>query len=80
VPQEPVRRLYFEMLDTAAARGVERRPMETPLELTPRINRTISGPIPADITHLFDDVRYGAHPPSEEDLRRLRDAWDKLPK
>ena len=77
---EPARRLYFEMLDTAAARGVERRPMETPLELVPRINRTISGSTPGEITRLFDDVRYGALPPSDEELRRLREAWEQLPK
>ena len=77
---EPVRRLYFEMLDTAASRGVERRPMETPLELVPRINRTISGPVPSEITRVFDDARYGALLPSEEELRRLRDDWDRLPK
>ncbi len=77
---EPARRLYFEMLDAAAARGVERRPMETPLELVPRINRTISGDTPAEITRLFDDTRYGALTPSEEDLRRLREDWERLPK
>jgi hypothetical protein len=77
---EPARRLYFEMLDTAAARGVERRPMETPLELVPRINRTIGGDVPAEITRVFDDVRYGSLAPSEEELRRLRDEWEQLPK
>ena len=77
---EPARRLYFEMLDTAAARGVERRPMETPLELVPRIGRAISGEVPAEITRVFDDVRYGSVTPSEEELRRLRDEWEQLPK
>jgi hypothetical protein len=75
---DPARRLYFEMLDTAAARGVERRPMETPLELVPRINRTISGPVPSEITRVFDDVRYGALAPSEEEVRRLREEWEGL--
>jgi hypothetical protein len=77
---DPVRRLYFEMLDTAAARGVERRPMETPLELVPRISRTISGPVPAEITRVFDDARYGSVSPPEEELRRLREQWEGLPK
>ena len=77
---EPVRRLYFEMLDAAADRGVERRPMETPLELVPRINRTISGPVPVEITRVFDDARYGAIAPPEAELQRLREAWDSLPK
>jgi uncharacterized protein DUF4129 len=77
---EPVRRLYFEMLDAAADRGVERRPMETPLELAPRLTRTFNAPAPAEITRVFDDVRYGAIPPSEEEVRRLRDEWERLEK
>ena len=54
--------------------------METPLELVPRINRTIGGDMPGEITRVFDDARYGALPPSEEELRRLRDEWERLPK
>jgi hypothetical protein len=54
--------------------------METPLELAPRISRTISGPVPGEITRVFDDARYGAVLPPAEDLRRLRDEWDRLPK
>jgi hypothetical protein len=77
---EPVRRLYFEMLDVAAARGVERRPMETPLELVPRINRTISGPTPSEITRMFDDTRYGDVSPAEDEVQRLREDWERLPK
>lgn len=77
---EPVRRLYFEMLDVAAARGIERRPMETPLELVPRINRTIGGPVPSEITRAFDDVRYGAIPPPPDEIQRLREEWERLPK
>ena len=77
---EPARRLYFEMLDVAAARGVERRPMETPLELVPRLNRAISGEVPSEITRVFDDARYGDLAPAEEELRRLRDEWERLPK
>ena len=75
---DAARRLYFEMLDTASGRGVERRPMETPLELVPRINRTIGGPVPAEITRVFDDVRYGALEPPEEELRRLREQWEGM--
>lgn len=77
---EPVRRLYFEMLDVAAERGVERRPMETPLELVPRINRTIGGPVPAEITHAFEDARYGGLAPTEDEVRRLREEWERIPK
>jgi hypothetical protein len=77
---DPARRLYFEMLDAAAARGVERRPMETPLEVSPRISRTFGGDMPPRITSLFDDVRYGAIAVDEAAVRSLRDEWDRLPK
>ena len=77
---DPARKLYFEMLDAAAARGVERRPMETPLEVSPRIARTFGGETPPRITAVFDDVRYGAMPVDEDHLRSLRDEWDRLPK
>ena len=68
------------MLDAAASRGVERRPMETPLEVSPRIARTFGGETPPRITALFDDVRYGAMPVDADHLRSLRDEWDRLPK
>ena len=77
---DPARRLYFEMLDAAAARGVERRPMETPLELSPRIARTFGGDTPLRITSLFDDVRYGSLAADESEVRRLREDWERLPK
>jgi hypothetical protein len=77
---DPARRLYFEMLDAAAARGVERRPMETPLELSPRIARTFGGETPPRITSLFDDVRYGSVRANEDEVRRLRDEWERVPK
>ena len=62
---EPVRRLYFDMLAAGEARGVERKPVETPLELSPRLETTFAAATPREITGLFDDVRYGAHEPSE---------------
>jgi hypothetical protein len=75
---EPVRRLYFEMLSAGEARGVERRPVDTPLELSPRLETTFASATPGEITGLFDDVRYGAHEASEADVRRLRDDWERL--
>jgi hypothetical protein len=77
---EPVRRLYFDMLAAAAKRGVERRPMETPLELAPRLGRTFGPQLPDQITRVFDDVRYGAQPPPQAEVQRLRTDWDNLPK
>jgi hypothetical protein len=75
---EPVRRLYFEMLAAGEARGVARRPVETPLEISPRLQTTFASATPAEITGLFDDVRYGAHDASADDVRRLREEWQRM--
>jgi hypothetical protein len=75
---EPVRRLYFEMLAAAEARGVERRPTETPLDLAPRLQSTFRSETPGEITGLFDDVRYGAVEADEAEVRRLRTQWEGL--
>ncbi|HEX5370631.1 MAG TPA: DUF4129 domain-containing protein [Dehalococcoidia bacterium] len=77
---EPVRRLYFDMLQAGVNRGVERRPMETPLELAPRLGRTFGPQLPNQITQIFDDVRYGSRSPTEADVQQLRGDWDALPK
>jgi hypothetical protein len=75
---EPVRRLYFDMLTKAEARGVQRSPTETPLDLAPRLQSTFRSEAPVEITTLFDDVRYGALPADEEEVRRLRAQFEGL--
>ena len=75
---DPVRRLYFEMLAAAARRGVERRPPETPLEVSPRLERAFAAPAPMEITDLFDEVRYGGRRPDPERVARLREEWEQL--
>ncbi len=75
---EPARRLYFEMLAAAEARGVERRPTETPLDLSPRLQTTFRSETPGEITALFDDVRYGGMDAEEEEVRRLRAEFEGL--
>jgi hypothetical protein len=75
---EPVRRLYFEMLSVAEERGVQRRPVDTPLDLAPRLASTFHSETPREITGLFDDVRYGALEADEEEVRRLRTQWEGL--
>lgn len=75
--QEPVRRLYFEMLATAAERGIERERGETPLELVPRLEKTFASQTPGRITHLFDDTRYGALPAPPERVTVLREEWEE---
>jgi len=75
---DPARRLYFEMLAEGAQRGVERQPPETPLELAPRLSETFAAETPARITSVFDEVRYGGAPPPEDEVRRLRQEWERL--
>jgi hypothetical protein len=75
---EPVRRLYFEMLAAAEARGVQRLPAETPLDFSPRLERSFASQTPGEITQLFDDVRYGARDAPPEVVQRLRDNWQRL--
>jgi Domain of unknown function (DUF4129) len=75
---EPARRLYFDMLATAEKRGVGRRPIDTPLEFSPRLEATFRSETPAAITNLFDDVRYGGIEPSAEEVERLRTRWENL--
>ena len=77
---DPARRLYFDMLAAAAQRGVERRPVETPLEFSPRLERTFAPATPAEITRIFDDSRYGHLQAPQEEVRRLREEWERLQK
>jgi hypothetical protein len=75
---EPVRRLYFEMLSAGEARGVQRPPADTPLDLSPRLQTTFASGTPGEITGLFHDVRYGERLPPEAEVRRLREEWERL--
>lgn len=75
---DPVRKLYFEVVDEAEQRGVRRRPAQTPNEFAPSLDRAFLGPAPGHITEAFDDARYGAQPPPEPEIRRLRKEWDDL--
>jgi hypothetical protein len=73
---DPVRKLYFEVLDDAERRGLARRPAQTPDELAPALDETFHAKAPGQITRAFDDVRYGAHAASEAEARRLREDWE----
>jgi hypothetical protein len=75
---DPVRKLYFEVLEDGERRGVTRRPSQTPNELAPSLDRTFHGPAPGEITAAFDDVRYGQRVADDARARRLRDDWERL--
>ncbi len=75
--QDPIRRLYFDMLSAAADRGVERRPPETPNELSPRLGQTFKVDVPNRITTSFDDSRYGGLSIPDAEVKRLREEWEQ---
>lgn len=77
---EPVRRLYYDMLDEAGHRGIQRREAQTPLELAPVLDNAFGSPTPGRITSMFDDARYGGINASPEEVRRLRDEWERRSK
>jgi hypothetical protein len=74
---DPVRRLYFDVLAAGADRGVERRPAETPLELSPRLGSTFAPEPTQHITDAFDDSRYGGISPPASEVQRLREDWER---
>jgi hypothetical protein len=73
-----VRRLYFDMLTLAEARGVARGATDTPLDLEPRLESTFRSQLPGQITRLFDDVRYGGRAVEADTVSRLRAQLDQL--
>ncbi len=77
---EPVRRLYADVLEAGAKRGVSRGPAQTPLELAPRLDQIFAAPTPGRITAVFDEARYGSIAVSAEDIKRLRSEWEALQK
>jgi hypothetical protein len=75
---DPARRLYFDMLSAAAQRGIEREPGQTPLELAPSLDQAFAAPAPGRITSLFDDVHFGGLTAPPEQVRSLREEWDRV--
>jgi hypothetical protein len=73
---DPPRRLYFDMLNAAHHRGVDRRPGETPEELRPRIDTALGAGPPEKITSLFERVRYASLSASPDEVEALRREWE----
>ncbi len=75
---DAARRLYYEVVDDGERHGVNRKPHETPNEFAPALDQTFRGAVPTRITTAFDDARYGAHPPPDAEVKRLRAEWERL--
>jgi hypothetical protein len=73
-----IRRLYFEMLDAAAARGIERPSSATPLQFAPSLDAHFSSGVPSSISRAFAASRYGEVAIDPGDVRELRSAWERL--
>jgi hypothetical protein len=73
-----IRRLYFDMLDAAQARGLERPSAATPLQFAPQLDAHFSSPLPSAISRAFAESRYGELAIDVDVVRRLRDGWHAL--
>ena len=73
-----IRRLYFEMLDVAAVRGLERPPAATPMQFAPVLNAHFRSDTPAAISSAFAASRYGELPVDPETVSDLRSRWNAI--
>jgi hypothetical protein len=78
VALDPVRRLYFEVVQAGVGKDVIREPNETPHELAPRLDGAFSSRTPSRITTLFQDVRYGGANPPIAEVEALRKDWESV--
>jgi hypothetical protein len=70
-----IRRLYTDMLDRAAADGLERPVTATPAEFAPSLDARYGSDAGTAITEAFVSSRYGGHHLDEASVRQLRDHW-----
>lgn len=75
-----VYRLYARMVSDAHARGLERRPGDTPIEFARAAGGRFSAPAFRPIGEAFDGARYGRHFPDDaaiEGLERELGTWER---
>ena len=81
-PQEitSVRQLYRRLLHWAATHGWPRPTYQTPYEYLYALEKALpeSGEALHRITQHYVSARYGLSPPSEEELRQLRQSWHQV--
>lgn len=77
-----IRRCYWELMRMGAQLGAPRPPAATPLEYLPHLDSLFPGQRDALrlLTNAYLQVRYGEVPETEEEVRRVTDAWDQIRK
>ncbi len=73
-----IRRLYFEMLDAAQARGLDRPLAATPLQFAPSLDAYFASTVPSSISRAFAESRYGERAIDTSVVRDLRERWRGL--
>lgn len=67
-----VRKLYFEMLDVARERGLERPPWATPLQFAGALDANFGSSVGSEISAAFVESRYGEREVADDRVRELR--------
>ncbi len=70
-----IRRLYSDLIDRAAADGLDRAPSATPSHFAPSLDAHFASDAPSAITDAFAASRYGRHEPEDAEVRALRERW-----
>jgi hypothetical protein len=73
-----IRRLYFDMLDAASMRGLERPASATPLQFAPSLDAHFASDVPSSISRAFAASRYGEVAIDAEIVRELEHSWHAL--
>lgn len=71
-------RLYLDLLSLAISRGFKRKDWQTPIELQVGLENILPSLEVARITLAFTRARYGQYPPTNEELRELRQDWQRI--
>ena len=82
-PEQRVRFLYFQLLESAAQREVERQPAETPDRFAPRLEQAVTASAEEtetieSLTAAFVDVRYAGRSVTNASVEELRRRWRQL--
>jgi hypothetical protein len=72
-----IRRLYKDMLDAAAAQGIERAPGTTPSQFVPALSARYGEEFTSAVTDAFVASRYGSLQVPDERVRQLNEQWQQ---